>query len=267
MKAESDDGSRFQIDQTPIAITGLEDLNSTIFHTYDPRLTRVEGQLLVTLAVDTDNGCRAVVAISDDLTGLKYVGQLWDGEARNGVIFPEKIGGSYVGLVRPNVSMADGQPTSGSEIWLVASADLTIWNPVRPILSGRPHYWDELIGSGPPPEKTRQGWLHIYHGIATHFASANVYQAGVCLLDLTDPSIVKARSKYNVLEPREEYELIGQVPNVVFPSGLVIDNYDSEGYATIDSQVTLYYGAADTVIAAATTTIQDLLDHCYAEEV
>jgi len=61
--------------------------------------------------------------------------------------------------------------------------------------------------------------LHVYHGVATHFASASVYQAGVVLLDLDDPSRVLARSRNNVLEPRELYELVGQVPNVVFPSG------------------------------------------------
>ena len=54
-------------------------------------------------------------------------------------------------------------------------------------MHGRPHYWDERIGSGPPPVKTRKGWLHIYHGVATHFGAANIYQAGVVLLDLRDP--------------------------------------------------------------------------------
>jgi len=39
------------------------------------------------------------------------------------------------------------------------------------VMQGRAHYWDELIGSGPPPVKTREGWLHIYHGIARHFAA------------------------------------------------------------------------------------------------
>ena len=28
-------------------------------------------------------------------------------------------------------------------------------------MRGRPRYWDELIGSGPPPVKTRDGWLHV----------------------------------------------------------------------------------------------------------
>jgi beta-1,4-mannooligosaccharide/beta-1,4-mannosyl-N-acetylglucosamine phosphorylase len=129
-------------------------------------------------------------------------------------------------------------------------------------MSGRLHYWDELIGSGPPPVKTRDGWLHIYHGIATHFASSNIYQAGAVLLDLNEPWKMIARSWNNILEPRELYELVGQVPNVVFPSGMIVEEYDSEGYATPDSEVKIFYGAADTVVCLATTTVRKLIDSC-----
>lgn len=129
-------------------------------------------------------------------------------------------------------------------------------------MSGRPHFWDELIGSGPPPVKTREGWLHVYHGIATHFATSNIYQAGVALLDLNDPAVVKYRCRNNILEPREMYELVGQVPNVVFPSGMIVDDHDDEGYALAESRVIIYYGAADTVVGAVVTTIADLLEAC-----
>jgi len=264
LKAVSPDGRQFQLNPHPTIITGMDALKQTIYHVYDPRITKLGEQLWITVAVDTDDGCRAVLTKSDDLTSLEFVGLMWNGEARNAVVFPEKINGKYTGLVRPNVAAPDQQITSGSEIWLVESADLQDWQPIKPILNGRPHYWDELIGAGPPPVKTKQGWLCIYHGIATHFAAANIYQVGVCLLDLEHPATVKARSRYNILEPREDYELTGQVPNVVFPSGIIVENYDPDGYALLDSRVVVYYGAADTVIAAATTTIQELLDHCYA---
>jgi beta-1,4-mannooligosaccharide/beta-1,4-mannosyl-N-acetylglucosamine phosphorylase len=71
---------------------------------------------------------------------------------------------------------------------------------------------------------------------------------------------VLARCRCNVLEPRELYELTGQVPNVVFPSGMIVETYDAEGFAEEDSPVNLYYGAADTVVGLATTTIRELLD-------
>ena len=127
-------------------------------------------------------------------------------------------------------------------------------------MGGRFHYWDEFIGSGPPPVKTRRGWLHLYHGVATHFGSANIYQAGVSLLDLKDPTKVLGRSRGNILEPREPYELCGQVPNVVFPSGMVVEDYDAEGYALAASLVKVYYGAADTVVGLAVSTVGELLE-------
>jgi predicted GH43/DUF377 family glycosyl hydrolase len=108
--------------------------------------------------------------------------------------------------------------------------------------------------------KTREGWLHIYHGVATHFGGANIYQAGVMLLDLKDPSKVIGRCRENILEPRDMYELVGQVPNVVFPTGWIIEEYDMDGFALPDSEVKIYYGAADTVVGLATTTVQELLN-------
>jgi predicted GH43/DUF377 family glycosyl hydrolase len=127
-------------------------------------------------------------------------------------------------------------------------------------MRGRLHYWDELIGPGPPPLKTERGWLQIYHGIATHLSSYYLYQAGLVLLDLDNPLNIIRRSRYNILEPRELYEQVGQVPNVIFPTGLIADNVGSDGFVAPDSTLFLYYGAADTSVCLATTTVDELLD-------
>lgn len=145
--------------------------------------------------------------------------------------------------------------------------DLINWDPVAPLISGRFHYWDEFIGSGPPPVKTREGWLHVYHGVAGHFGSANIYQGGVMLLDLNDPSKVIGRCRHNILEPREIWEMAGQVPNVCFPSGWVVENLDEEGFALPESEVKIYYGAADTVVGLYHTTVQELLDAARESEI
>jgi beta-1,4-mannooligosaccharide/beta-1,4-mannosyl-N-acetylglucosamine phosphorylase len=81
------------------------------------------------------------------------------------------------------------------------------------------------------------------------------------LLDLNDPTKVLSRSWCNILEPRELYELVGQVPNVVFPSGMIVMEYDNEGFAKLDSEVYVYYGAADTCVGMAVTTINELLEN------
>ncbi len=55
-----------------------------------------------------------------------------------------------------------------------------------------------------------------------------------------------------VLAPLAPYERTGDVPNVVFPCGLVHDAASGE--------VQLYYGAADNSICLATARLDDLVD-------
>ena len=259
--ARSDDGSRFEIDPAPVRFSGLDKANRKVYHLYDPRITCIDGTFYITLAMDTDDGCYLGLAETADFEDFSFKGIVSTEPARNGVLFPERIGGKYMMLLRPNRGVNAGI-SSGSEIHLAESDDLLTWNSRGTVMSGRPHYWDELIGSGPPPVKTAEGWLHIYHGIATHFASANIYQTGVVLLDLNDPQKVLARSRFNILEPREAYELTGQVPNVVFPSGMIVDKIDANGYARPESELFVYYGAADTVVGLVTATVGELLDAC-----
>ncbi len=261
LAAEGTDGACFQVRPRAVPIQGLERVGRRIHHVYDPRITRLGPDYLVTLALDLDDGCRLGLARTRDFEELEFLGLVSETDSRNGVLFPERIGGRYALLERPNVRTDPNEPASGEEIALSCSDDLLHWRREGTVFSGRFHYWDERIGSGPPPVKTREGWLHVYHGVATHFGSASIYQAGAVLLDLHDPSKVLARSRYNFLEPREPYELMGQVPNVVFPSGWIVDT-DAGGWASPESRVFLYYGAADTTLCLATGTVADLLAAC-----
>jgi beta-1,4-mannooligosaccharide/beta-1,4-mannosyl-N-acetylglucosamine phosphorylase len=243
-----------------IHLDGIERVEGKIYHCYDPRITRIEDTYYIMFAMDMEEGCRLGLARTRDFKSFTFMGVVSGEDARNGVLFPEKIGGRYLRLDRPNrVKIADG-PETGDTIFLSESDDLLSWRPVGPVISGRPHFWDELIGAGPPPIKTRKGWLQLYHGVALHLNSAHIYQAGVMLLDLEDPARVVGRGKYNILEPRESYEMTGQVPNVVFPSGAVVEQVDSEGFADPKSEVLIYYGAADTSVCLAFSTIEELGD-------
>jgi beta-1,4-mannooligosaccharide/beta-1,4-mannosyl-N-acetylglucosamine phosphorylase len=233
-----------------------------IYHIYDARITKLGSLYYIMFAMDMDGSCQLGLGHTSDFRNFDFMGIISGEDIRNGVLFPEKVKGKYLRMDRPNRSVHENGPTSGSSIWLSESDDLLNWKPMKSLINGRFHYWDEFIGSGPPPVKTRNGWLHIYHGVAGHFGSSNIYQAGVILLDLDDPSKVIRRSRGNILEPRELYELTGQVPNVVFPSGMIVENYDKDGFALPGSEVKIYYGAADTVVGLATTTIKDLIDCC-----
>lgn len=264
LPAFSRDGVAFEIRPEPIVIDGLQSLAFPLYHVYDPRVTRIGDEYFVTLAIDTDAGCRIALVRTNDFAKFTLIGVALAGDARNGVLFPERIRGKYVMLYRPNRARVDGQVASGSEIELATSTDLLTWTSEAAVMSGRFHYWDEYIGSGPPPLKTRHGWLHVYHGVATHFAASNIYQAGVVLLDLENPARVLARSRYNILEPRELYELVGQVPNVVFPTGLVPAHGDRQGTLADDTDLLLYYGAADTCVGLVHTSVGELIGVCDA---
>lgn len=259
--AESRDGEGFTVRPEPIRIVGLDRVRQRVYHVYDPRLTQINDTVYVVFAADTDGACRLGVAQTRDFEHFELISITEDADVRNGVLFPEQRDGRFLRLERPNRTQLDSGVTTGGEIVLAESADLAVWRVLGPVMGGRWHYWDELIGSGPPPVKTRHGWLHVYHGIATHL-NAFIYQAGVALLDLDDPRRVLGRSRHNILEPRELYELTGQVPNVVFPSGMIVDDFDADGCAEPDSRVRIYYGAADTVVGLATSTIGQLLSAC-----
>jgi len=72
------------------------------------------------------------------------------------------------------------------------------------------------------------------------------------LLDLDEPTRVLRRLSNWILAPLAPYERIGDVPNVVFPCGLLHDPGSDE--------VRLYYGAADSSICVATVRLHDLVE-------
>ena len=259
IKAESENGIDFKVDNKIVDFKGIEKIKEKIYHVYDARITKINNEYFVMFAMDMENDCRLGLASTNNFEEYKFLGIVSDSDNRNGVLFPEKIKGKYLRFDRPNKVQLEGGPSSGNSICLSESDDLIKWKTVKEVMNGRFHYWDENIGSGPPPVKTKEGWLHVYHGVATHFASSNIYQAGVALHDLNDPSIVLHRGKYNILEPRELFELVGQVQNVVFPSGMIVEQFDDDGFASMKSKVLVYYGAADTSVGLAETTIEDLI--------
>jgi predicted GH43/DUF377 family glycosyl hydrolase len=132
-------------------------------------------------------------------------------------------------------------------MWVAYSDDLQTWGDYKEIMTPREGCYDELkLGAGGPPIETELGWLVIYHGVDND----KVYRLGVALLDRDDPTKVLNRPKSPVLEPEEPWELVGDIPNVVFTCGT----------AEMGDDYLIYYGGADKVIALATANKQELLD-------
>lgn len=157
---------------------------------------------------------------------------------------------SYLGA-RLALEAAGAGPSPG--IWISRSPDLVSWRSTQRVMHPRDGaWWDAArIGIGPPPIETEHGWLLIYHGVEQTMSGA-IYRVGLALLDLDEPARALHRSQAWVLGPTEAYERMGDVPNVVFPCGVV-----HEGES---DQVRLYYGAADTCLALATARLSELVD-------
>jgi predicted GH43/DUF377 family glycosyl hydrolase len=114
------------------------------------------------------------------------------------------------------------------------------------IIDPRRGMWDgNKVGIAAPPIKTKSGWLLFYHGVSW----STTYRVGAVLLDLKNPTVVKARTATPIFEPIEEYERKGIINNVVFPCGLV-----KKG-----EELYMYYGGGDFVSGVATMKIADIL--------
>jgi len=108
------------------------------------------------------------------------------------------------------------------------------------------------IGPGAPPFKTKEGWLHIFHGVFETMSGV-VYRLGVALHDLNDPAKIIGVSDQWILQPEDTWEITGYVPNVVFTCGAVPED---------DGTVKIYWGGADMVMCTGTAKIKDLVQLC-----
>jgi len=250
--AESSDGVHFRPRALPVAMPHDDPdfAEYTAGMYYDPRITEIDGVFYLCHAAHSGHGCRLSLMKTTDFERFEWMGHISETDNRNGVLFPEKIDGLYARLDRPNTGDSFG------DIWISYSPDLIFWGKSKCVLRNSQVRWAwAKIGPGAVPIKTPKGWLNIFHGVRTQCKSHYVYQLGVCLLDLHDPSKVIAMSREAILEPVEDYELVGQTPSVVFTSGAVVE---------ADGEVKLYYGGADTVMALGTTSIDKLLYACEA---
>lgn len=193
-------------------------------------------------------GPAVYLATTEDFKSVERHGIIMHPDDKNAALLPERINGSWVLLHRPKTEFGGAR----GEILLSRSPDLHNWSAPERVLQPRDGaWWDSLrIGIGPPPVRTAHGWLLLYHGIKETVAG-EIYRVGLALLDLEEPTRVLKRLPNWVLSPEQPYERIGDVPNVVFPCGLVHDPASGE--------IKLYYGAADSTICLATARVDDLI--------
>lgn len=207
----------------------------------DPRITMLDGNCIMTYTAYGDIYQIGIATISVK----NIMGKKWEWDERyfpfpnmrnkNAVIFPRIINDRYVMLHRLD-----------PDIYVAYSEDLRTWNNAKIVMRTRADLWDCVkIGAAGPPIEIDEGWLLVYHGVDY----SRTYRLGISVLDKENPENVLYRSREPILEPSEEYERFGLVPNVVFSCGSIRRK----------DELLIYYGCADSVIGVATFNLNKII--------
>lgn len=256
--AWSDDGVSWHVAAAPSFSMSSDEIQRA----YDPRLIVIEGRCYMCFAVDTRHGVRGGIAVTDDFEHYEVL-SLSVPDNRNMVLFPERIGGSYVRLERPFPVYSRGG-AERFDIWVSDSPDLRYWGGSELLLAvEQVWYANTKLGPAAPPVKTAQGWLTTFHAVDTDTSRGKNgwearwqkrYSAGLMLLDLQDPRRIVGLYQDPLIAPEASYEVEGGFRNnVVFPCGMILEP---------GGEVKIYYGAADTVVCLVTADVNDLLALC-----
>ncbi len=238
--ARSRDGIHFTVDPLP-AIAPWRD--SEEYGVEDPRATLIDGVWYITYVSVSRWGITTSLASTRDFRSFERRGVIFLPDHKDVVIFPERVGGKFAALTRP-------MPHSFSHIvgiWIAFSDDLLAWGGHEAVCLPRQERWDELrTGASAVPFRVAEGWLELYHGVDHD----RHYAMGALLLDAEDPRRVLARSPRPILTPEEAYECRGLFNDTIFSCG----HLDLG-----DGRIRMYYGAADSVMAAADFEVRDII--------
>lgn len=239
-------------------ITPSEDYDQ--FGCEDPRITLFENQYVIfyTALGGVPFGAgniKVAMALSKDLRSIREKHLVTPFNAKAMALFPERINGKVTAILtahtdEPPSRIAIAQAKNLSDLW-----DEKFWegwhatlpdHTIDPLRSGNDH-----VEVGSQPIKTKDGWLILYSYIQNYFGGGDrVFGIEALLLDLKDPRKIVGRTNGPFLIPEEMYERYGIVPDIVFPSGAILEK----------DRLDIYYGGADTVCAKASLSLPDLLD-------
>ena len=242
--------THWQIDKEPTLLPDPVNYPEEIWGIEDPRITYLDklGEYIIAYTAYSNGGPLVSLAKTKDFVTFERLGAVLPPEDKDAALFPVQFNNRWAMLHRPSIKT----PYSAAHIWISFSPDLIDWGEHRILIPAREGgWWDShKIGISPPPIHTPDGWIVLYHGVRKTGGGV-IYRLGVVLLNLNDPTKVLRRSDEWIFGPREHYEREGDVDDVVFPCGCIIEG----------DEIRLYYGGADTCIALATANLNDLLEY------
>ena len=220
----------------------------------DPRATKINNRIYLTFNIF--NGWHSIrVGLTsigeDDLEQGRWNWRRFvflsppNERHKNWALFPEKIDGKYA-LFH---NLHDDDPARVR----VECLD-NLEEPIPPFDSPDPHllpdrklaWHNRTRSAGPPPIKTRHGWLLFYHAMDKD--DPGRYKLGALLLDPKDPRKILYRSRYPVLEPDKWYENDWK-PGIIYASGAVVKG----------GTLFIYYGGGDKHIGVASANLEEFV--------
>ncbi|MFP4354580.1 MAG: glycoside hydrolase family 130 protein [Phycisphaerae bacterium] len=248
--ARGRDGKHFTVAEKPLMTSAHAGCfrQHESFGIRDPRITPMDETYYIAYVADGDHGLRLGLAKTDDFQSVERIGFVAQVDTKNGMLFPMKYNGQYAMLTRP---------AEGASIWIQYSDDLRFWSGGEVVMTPRYGFWDaNMIGAAAPPIEIDRGWLLIYYG-EKHTSAGPLVRLGAAILDKANPARIISRSNIPILSPREPYERIGDVPNVVFSCGAILDE---------DDMLNVYYGASDSCICLGQAPLADVIEVCKDSE-
>lgn len=260
--AESDNGiDNFRFWERPILLPETDDPDTNV---YDIRLTQHEDGWIYgvfcserkdkTQMTDTSAAvASAGIARSKDLKNWERLNDLitYSGQQRNVVLHPELVNGKYAFYTRPQDGFIETGAGGGIAFGLSDSIENAEVKEEKILDPKIYHTITEVKnGQGPAPIKTAKGWLHLAHGVRNTAAGLR-YVLYVFMTDLHDLTKVIYRPAGYLIAPEGE-ERVGDVSNVVFSNGWIVDD---------NGAIFIYYASSDTRLHVATTTVNKLLDY------
>ena len=243
---EGDAPDHFELTKAE-ALTPGEDFDQ--FGAEDPRISKIGDRyyvLYTSLSIglgqeNSGDGVRIAMASTTDFKTYKKHGIVGpDRHCKAGTLFESKGKVYFMWKDEENVERTMLSPApddiDDADAWKEMWDNYDIENDQ--LLGPQDNDYEDFgVEPGAPPIEIDEGLLVVYSSISTDYQ----WSISMMLLDKGDPSQVIAKTDAPFLVPQEDYELSGDVNNVVFPCGALID----------DDRIYVYYGGADTVCAVA----------------
>lgn len=223
----------------------------------DPRVCEIDGTYLVFYTALSQyppkpEGIRVAVALSQDLLTIDQRHLVTPFNAKAMVMFPEKINGKYTVLLTVNTDIPPSVIALAQFEKLETLWDQEYWNNWYSDFASHSlalrRVNSDQVEVGAVPTQTPEGWILFYSYIHDYFHPEREFRIEAVLLDPQNPQNIIGRIQEPCLIAKEEYEKKGQIQNVVFPSGALLEG----------NKLTVYYGAADSVCCAAIADIRQL---------